>query len=74
MIKSFVAMAVLAWGLVNPVASQENPKLPVYGRVVPFHLVERSGKSFGDANLKGKIWIADFINCKRWSKLFWGKA
>ena len=35
--------------------------LPIYGTVPDFTLTERSGKKFGAADLKGKVWIADFI-------------
>lgn len=36
-------------------------KLEVYGRVPDFALIERSGKRITLADLKGKIWIADFF-------------
>jgi len=35
--------------------------LPVYGQLQDFELIERTGKSFGSIDLKGKVWIADFI-------------
>src|SRR5689334_18979899 len=36
-------------------------RFPVIGQVKPFTLTDSSGKSFGYADLKGKVWIADFI-------------
>ena len=35
--------------------------LPNYGVVPPFQLTNQNNQAFGSANLKGKIWIADFI-------------
>jgi len=35
--------------------------LPVYTRVPPFSLTERSGRPLGSIDLQDKIWIADFI-------------
>lgn len=35
--------------------------LPVYGTVEDFSLTERSGKKVTLADLKGRVWIADFI-------------
>lgn len=36
-------------------------ELPVYGQVQDFSLTERSGRAVSLADLKGKIWVADFI-------------
>ena len=36
-------------------------RLPVYGQLPDFELTESSGKSLSKKNLKGKVWIADFI-------------
>jgi len=40
---------------------QVTTDLPVYGTVPGFALVERGGRTFQDKDLKGKVWIADFI-------------
>ena len=40
---------------------QATTDLPVYGTVPAFTLVERSGRTLQDKDLKGKVWIADFI-------------
>lgn len=39
--------------------------LPVLGTLPEFSLIERSGQPFGLADLRGKVWVADFIftNC-----------
>jgi cytochrome oxidase Cu insertion factor (SCO1/SenC/PrrC family) len=41
------------------------PRLPVYGALPDFALVERSGRPVRRSDLKGKIWVASFIftNC-----------
>lgn len=36
-------------------------ELPILGQIAPFGLTERSGSSVSQAELQGKIWIADFI-------------
>lgn len=43
------------------VAGQSADELNQYGIVPPFTLTERSGHSLGLEQLRGKIWIADFI-------------
>ncbi len=35
--------------------------LPDYGPVAPFSLTNQSNRTFGSADLAGKIWIADFV-------------
>ena len=37
------------------------PPLPLLGSLPEFALVERSGQAVGSADLRGRIWIADFI-------------
>jgi cytochrome oxidase Cu insertion factor (SCO1/SenC/PrrC family) len=41
------------------------PRLPVYGALPDFALVERSGRPMRRSDLEGKIWVASFIftNC-----------
>lgn len=36
-------------------------RLPVMGKVPPFRLTDQQGKPLGLADLRGKVWIADFI-------------
>ncbi|RMD86072.1 MAG: SCO family protein [Calditrichaeota bacterium] len=40
-------------------------KLPVYGNVPEFTLINQNGQNFSSKDLNGKIWVADFIftNC-----------
>jgi protein SCO1 len=45
-----------AWSLLS-----ESSRLPVYGSVPDFLLIERSGQPLAQIDLAGKIWIADFI-------------
>ncbi|MBI3080033.1 MAG: SCO family protein [candidate division NC10 bacterium] len=38
-----------------------SPSLPTYGSVPDFSLTERSGRQVGGSELRGKVWIANFI-------------
>ena len=42
-------------------ACAEPVKLPTYWAVPEFTLTERSGETFKSAQLKGKVWVADFF-------------
>lgn len=42
-------------------APGEAPPPPVYGRVPAFSLIERSGRPLRASDLRGVVWIADFI-------------
>ena len=37
------------------------PELPVYGRLGSFQLVREDARAFGEAQMSGRIWVADFI-------------
>lgn len=41
--------------------SGDPPRLPVYGSIPDFSLTERSGQPVGRSDLRGKVWIANFI-------------
>lgn len=45
----------------NRFSSKPTAPLPILGQAVDFQLTERSGKMISLADLKGKVWIADFI-------------
>lgn len=47
--------------LLTLVGCSRGPDLPEYGSVAPFKLTDQTGKSFDSAELKGKVWIADFM-------------
>jgi protein SCO1/2 len=57
----FTAITILLW---NCSTIKDEP-LPVLGTVPDFTLIERSGQPFGLNDLRGQIWVADFIftNC-----------
>ena len=40
---------------------QKENTLPILGALKPFEFIERSEKPFGTQNLKGSVWVADFI-------------
>ena len=62
-------VGLLFFGLVTATAGltalrlsqQPRPELPVYGQVPDFTLTERGGQSVGLEQLRGKVWVADFI-------------
>ncbi len=41
--------------------SHQNLESRIYGEVIPFTLMERSGKELSLENLKGNFWVANFI-------------
>ena len=42
-------------------AADRNDKLPVFGQVPDFSLIRENGEKISNADLQGKIWIANFI-------------
>ncbi|MDZ7343419.1 MAG: SCO family protein [candidate division KSB1 bacterium] len=57
-------IAVISVVAARWLAARQEP-LPVLGTVPEFVLIERSGQPFGSNDLRGNIWVADFIftNC-----------
>ena len=41
--------------------ANRNDKLPVFGQVPDFSLVRENGQKISNADLRGKVWIANFI-------------
>jgi protein SCO1 len=58
-------LAVVAFGLLVPVLTRLRqpppPALPELGQLPAFSLIDQDGKSFGQADLAGKVWVAGFI-------------
>src|SRR6266404_5962542 len=54
-------LALLLWLRQLEVTALRQRTVSSYGRVPDFTLVNQDGKNFGSADLRGKIWIADFI-------------
>ena len=52
-------------GAVMIAGCKRKSKLPELGTIPPFEFTEQTGKNFGSAQLKGKVWVADFFftNC-----------
>ncbi len=50
-----VAMGFLYWQKTRP------PALPVYGKIADFQLQNQDGKAVTLSDLKGKVWVADFM-------------
>jgi protein SCO1/2 len=56
-----VTLALLLWLQQLKVTANRQRTVSSYGSVPEFVLVNQGGKNFGSADLRGKIWIADFI-------------
>jgi protein SCO1/2 len=56
-----VVLALIMWNCSN----LKEEALPILGTLPDFSLIERSGQPFGLNDLRGRIWVADFIftNC-----------
>src|SRR5262245_8219573 len=55
------AAALVALGVTAAFRSVAGPDLPVLHQVAPFSFQERSGRTVGLDDLRGRVWIADFI-------------
>lgn len=66
-LSSFVLIAcliVLGLGifvLMKISAQRSMAKVPIYGTVPPFSLMERSGRTIHLSDLRGEVWVVDFI-------------
>ena len=56
-----LTLAILLWLRQLEVNALRQRTVSSYGMVPEFVLVNQDGKNFGSAQLRGKIWIADFI-------------
>lgn len=56
----FIAAGLLVLRQIEVQRANRRP-VEIYGTVPPFELINQAGKSFGSADLAGKVWIADFI-------------
>src|SRR5712691_8257763 len=56
-----VTLALLLWLRQLEVNALRRRTVSSYGTVPEFVLLNQDGKNFGSAQLRGKIWIADFI-------------
>jgi protein SCO1/2 len=56
-----VTLALLLWLRQVEVNALRQRTVSAYGNVPEFQLINQDGNNFGSANLRGKIWIADFI-------------
>ncbi len=52
------AIALVAWHRLSGTGGRD---IPLYGDVPPFALVERSGRAVRAEDLRGRIWVADFV-------------
>jgi protein SCO1/2 len=56
-----VTLLLLIWLRQIEVNALRQRTVSSYGSVPEFSLINQDGKTFGSADLRGKIWIADFI-------------
>jgi protein SCO1 len=56
-----VTLAILIWLRQLEVNALRQRTVSSYGSVPEFTLMNQDGKNFGSADLRGKIWIADFV-------------
>src|SRR6266513_2042128 len=56
-----VTLVLLIWLRQLEVNALRQRAVSSYGSVPEFQLINQDGKNFGSADLRGKIWIADFI-------------
>jgi protein SCO1 len=56
-----VTAAFLFWLRQAQVQQASRRLIPQYGTVPEFRLTNQNGQPFGSSELKGKIWVADFI-------------
>jgi protein SCO1 len=56
-----VTLAILIWLRQLEVNVLRQRTVSSYGSVPEFTLMNQDGKNFGSADLRGKIWIADFV-------------
>ena len=58
---SAAIFALFALPLVRSIGRQLPPPPPVYGELPDFRLVDQEGHPFGLPDLKGRVWVANFI-------------
>lgn len=58
---SLAVFALFALPLVRSIGRQLPPPPPVYGQLPDFRLVDQDGQPFGLPDLKGRVWVANFI-------------
>ncbi len=56
-----VTLGLLIWLRQLEVNALRQRTVSSYGSVPEFQLINQDGKNFGSADLRGKIWIADFV-------------
>jgi len=56
-----VTLLLLLWLRQLEVTALRQRSVSTYGSVPEFQLINQDGKNFGSADLRGKIWIADFV-------------
>ena len=56
-----VTLLLLLWLQRLQVSALRQREVASYGNVPEFMLINQDGKNFGSTDLRGKIWIADFI-------------
>jgi protein SCO1 len=50
------------WPIVRMARTALPPPLPVLGAIADFALVEQNGQSFGDSDVRGRVWVLSAIS------------
>lgn len=56
-----VLLVFAAWPVIWTLRARVPPPPPVLGTVPAFELTDQDGRSFGSADLAGRVWVASFI-------------
>src|SRR5246500_3922545 len=56
-----ITLGLLLWLRQLEVSALRQRTVSSYGSIPEFQLINQDGRNFGSADLRGKIWIADFI-------------
>ncbi len=55
---------IFSWPIARAVRETLPPALPFLGTVASFASVDQQGRPLGDAQLRGRVWIADFLDVR----------
>lgn len=56
-----LVLGIASYPIARAVTTKLPPRLPVLGQLPDFQLVDQNGKPYGAADLRGRVWVANFI-------------
>lgn len=60
-ITGLIVLGLSIFVLMKMVSEKGKTEIPVYGNVPPFSLTDRSGRTIQLSDLRGEVWVVDFI-------------